>query len=445
MTENGHSGYRAATALSLDLKAATGEAGFMEESEQRPDIVIAGAGLVGATLAVALGSAGLQVAVIDRMTAEAMTDLRFDGRTSAIAHGSQRALARLGVWPLVEAEACPIQTIRVSDGPSPLFLQFDPRDLRRGRDEPAEPFGYIVENRFLRAALHRRLAEMPNVARLLPDEIAAVETDAGGVRLTLGSGAILRPALLAVAEGRQSSLRQTLGIGLRRFDYKQTAIVCSVRHQQPHGNAAQERFLPAGPFAMLPMTDDAEGHHRSSIVWTEQQALAPLMLKLSPEEFGREISRRFGDYLGTVLPIGGRWSYPLSLQLADRYAVRRAVLVGDAAHGIHPIAGQGLNLGLRDAAALAEVVVDAARLGLDIGAANVLDTYTRWRRFDILTLATVTDALNRLFAIEAPPVRLARDLGLGLVNRAVPLKRVFMRHAMGALGDLPRLIRGEAL
>ncbi len=401
--------------------------------------------MVGATLAVALGSAGLRVAIVDRMTAAAMTDLRFDGRTSAIAYGSQRAFARLGVWPMVAADACPIETIRVSDGPSPLFLQFDPRDLRRSKDDPAEPFGYIVENRFLRAALHRRLEAMPNVSRFQPDSIAGVETGSGSVELTLASGGSLRASLLAVAEGRQSALRQTLGIGLRRIDYRQTAIVCSVRHELPHRNHAQERFLPAGPFAMLPMTDDEEGHHRSSIVWTEKQALAPLMLQLPPEEFGREIGRRFGDYLGAVLPVGGRWSFPLSLQLAERYAAPRAVLVGDAAHGIHPIAGQGLNLGLRDAAALAEIVVDAARLGLDIGAANVLASYEHWRRFDILTLATVTDALNRLFASEAPPVRLARDLGLGLVNRATPLKRVFMRHAMGALGDLPRLIRGEAL
>jgi 2-octaprenyl-6-methoxyphenol hydroxylase len=218
-----------------------------------------------------------------------------------------------------------------------------------------------------------------------------------------------------------------------------------VRHEHPHHNAAQERFLPAGPFAMLPMTDDEEGHHRSSIVWTEKVDVAPLMLKLGAEEFGSEINRRFGDYLGKVLPVGGRWAFPLALQLAENYTAQRAVLVGDAAHGIHPIAGQGLNLGLRDAAALAETIVDAARLGLDIGAADVLSTYARWRRFDILTMAFVTDSLNRLFATDAPPVRILRHLGLGIVNRAMPLKRIFMRHAMGALGDLPRLIRGQAL
>lgn len=416
----------------------------MTEVSDRFDVVIAGAGMVGATLAVALGSAGLRVAVVDRMTVEAMADQRFDGRTSAIAFGSQRALARLDLWPMIAAHACPIQTIRVSDGPSPLFLEFDPRDLRESGRE-AEPFGYIVENRFLRQALHRRLEQMPNVVRLLPDTIAGISTDAGAATAHTGCGRTLTAALLVVAEGRQSSLREKLGIGLRRFDYMQTAIVCSVRHEHPHDNAAQERFLPAGPFAMLPMLDDEEGHHRSSIVWTEKQALAPMMMELDAEAFGVEINRRFGDYLGKVTPVGGRWSFPLSLQLAERYTTQRAVLVGDAAHGIHPIAGQGLNLGLRDAAALAEVVVDAARLGLDIGAADTLANYARWRRFDILTLALVTDGLNRLFATDAPPVRVLRDLGLGLVNRAAPLKRVFMRHAMGALGDLPRLIKGQAL
>jgi 2-octaprenyl-6-methoxyphenol hydroxylase len=412
---------------------------------QRYDVVIAGAGMVGATLAVALGSAGLRVAIVDRMTAASMTDQSFDGRTSAIAYGSQRAMTQLGLWAGVADKACPIQTIRVSDGASPLFLQFDPRDLHAQREEAADPFGYIVENRFLRASMHARLEGMPNVARLLPDSIVEATTDAGTATVHLASGKTIAASLLVVAEGRQSSLRDKLGIGLRRFDYKQTAIVCSVRHEHPHHNAAQERFLPAGPFAMLPMTDDEEGHHRSSIVWTDKVDVAPLMLKLGAEEFGSEINRRFGDYLGKVLPVGGRWAFPLALQLAENYTAQRAVLVGDAAHGIHPIAGQGLNLGLRDAAALAETIVDAARLGLDIGAADVLSTYARWRRFDILTMAFVTDSLNRLFATDAPPVRIVRDLGLGIVNRAMPVKRIFMRHAMGALGDLPRLIRGQAL
>jgi 2-octaprenyl-6-methoxyphenol hydroxylase len=417
----------------------------MDQTQQRVDVVIAGAGMVGATLAVALGSAGLRVAIVDRMTSEAMEDQRFDGRTSAIAFGSQRAMVQLGLWPMVAADACPIKTIRVSDGASPLFLQFDPRDLQSDPRETPEPFGYIVENRFLRRAMHQRLLDMPNVLRLMPDSIVEARTEGASAILNLTSGQTLHASLLVVAEGRQSSLREKLGIKLRRFDYKQTAIVCSVRHEHPHNNAAQERFLPAGPFAMLPMTDDEEGHHRSSIVWTEREDVAPLMLKLADEEFGIEINRRFGDYLGKVSPVGGRWAFPLALQLADSYTAPRAVLVGDAAHGIHPIAGQGLNLGLRDAAALAEILVDAARLGLDIGAADILASYARWRRFDILAMATVTDGLNRLFATDAPPVRLLRDLGLGMVDRATPLKRVFMRHAMGALGDLPRLIRGQAL
>ena len=416
----------------------------MNGSQQRFDVVIAGAGMVGATLGVALGSAGLRVAMVDRMTADAMADQRFDGRTSAIAFGSQRAMAQLGVWRHVAENACPIETIRVSDGPSLLHLQFDPADLQRNA-AAAQPFGYIVESRFLRAALHSCLAEMANVVRFMPDSVAAVEALPGVTTLSLESGATLRAALLVVAEGRQSALREKVGIGLRRSAYNQTAIVCTVRHEQPHRNRAQERFLPAGPFAMLPMTDDEHGRHRSSIVWTEKAALAPLMLGLDEAGFAREIANRFGDHLGAIEPIGGRWSFPLAVQLAERYVGARAALVGDAAHGIHPIAGQGLNLGLRDAAALAETLVDAARLGLDVGAADTLESYASWRRFDILTLAAVTDGLNRLFATDVAPVRLLRDLGLGMVNRAAPLKRVFMRHAMGAMGDLPRLIRGEAL
>ena len=416
----------------------------MNGPQQRFDVVIAGAGMVGATLGVALGSAGLRVAMVDRMTADAMADQRFDGRTSAIAFGSQRAMAQLGVWPHVAANACPIETIRVSDGPSLLHLQFDPADLQRN-GAAAQPFGYIVENRFLRAALHNRLAEMANVVRFMPDSVAAVETLPGVTTLSLDGGATLRAALLVVAEGRQSALREKVGIGLRRWAYEQTAIVCTVRHEQPHRNRAQERFLSAGPFAMLPMTDDEQGRHRSSIVWTEKAPLAPLMLGLDDAGFAREIAARFGDHLGAIEPIGGRWSFPLAVQLAERYVGARVALVGDAAHGIHPIAGQGLNLGLRDAAALAEILVDAARLGLDVGAADTLESYASWRRFDILTLAAVTDGLNRLFATDAAPVRLLRDLGLGMVNRAAPLKRVFMRHAMGAMGDLPRLIRGKAL
>ena len=226
--------------------------------------------------------------------------------------------------------------------------------------------------------------------------------------------------------------------------YAQTGIVCTVAHEKPHGGVAHEHFLPAGPFAMLPMVDD-DGVHRSSIVWTERRDLAPAMMALDDAAFAAEIERRFGPSLGRLRPIGGRFAYPLTLVHAERYVDHRLALLGDAAHAIHPIAGQGLNLGLRDVAALAEAIVDAQRLGLDIGDGLALERYERWRRFDNLMLMAVTDVLNRLFSNDLAPVRLARDLGLAAVNRLPPLKRLFMRHAMGMVGDLPRLIRGERL
>jgi 2-octaprenyl-6-methoxyphenol hydroxylase len=230
-----------------------------------------------------------------------------------------------------------------------------------------------------------------------------------------------------------------------RWDYPQAGIVCTVGHELAHGGVAHEHFLPSGPFALLPLVDAPAGTHRSSLVWTERRALVADMLALDDAAFGRELERRFGDSLGRLRPLGRRWSYPLSLQHAERYVDRRLALVGDAAHVIHPIAGQGLNLGLRDVAALAESVVDARRLGLDPGGAEVLAGYQRWRRFDNTVLMVVTDSLNRLFSNDLGPLRLARDLGLAAVDRLPPLKRVFMRHAMGLVGDLPRLIRGEAL
>jgi 2-octaprenyl-6-methoxyphenol hydroxylase len=437
--------------VQLDVPDESGQAPAMQGDHHisskaaRYDVIVAGAGLVGSTLGIALAGAGLKVALVDRMTPGQAADQGFDGRTTAIAYGSHLMLQQLGVWDDLADGACAIDGIRVSDGPSLLHLHFNPADLGPAPDGRIAPFGYIVENRLLRAALHRRLQALAGATLLAPDSIAEFQQDGGSARVTLASGAHLAASLLVVAEGRQSSLRDRLGVKLARFDYTQTAIVCCVTHERPHDHMAQERFLPAGPFAILPMNDDEAGHHRSSLVWTETKAAAPALLALDSERFARELQRRFGDYLGTVTPIGQRWSFPLSLQHADRYVVGRAVLAGDAAHAIHPIAGQGLNLGWRDAAALAQIAVDAARLGGDIGAADVLARYQAWRRFDIVTLQLATDALNRLFSNDSPPLRLVRDLGLGAVNRIPPLKRFFMRHAMGVLGDLPRLIRGEAL
>jgi 2-octaprenyl-6-methoxyphenol hydroxylase len=419
------------------------EAGSETPAEQsgitRADVVIVGGGMVGLTLALALGGAGLEVVVVDREDPATALGAPYDGRASAIAFGSRRVLEGLGVWDRMAAEAEPILDIRVSDGDAPLFLHYDHREVGD------EPLGHIVENRAIRKALFARRAEIPAIDLRAPANLAAMEYEPGGVTATLDDGTAVRAGLAVAADGRHSRLREEAGIPVTRWRYKQTGIVCTMGHERPHRGVAHERFLPAGPFAVLPMTDDPQHGHRSSIVWTENERLAPAMMALDDDAFSAELARRFGPYYGAVRVLGGRWSYPLSLMHANRYAAPRLALVGDAAHAIHPIAGQGLNLGIRGVAALAEVVVETARLGLDIGADDVLKRYERWRRFDAMALVAVTDGLNRLFSNAIPPVRLVRDLGLAGVNLAAPAKRFFMRHAMGMVGDLPRLMTGERL
>ncbi len=404
------------------------------DPSSRTELIIVGGGLVGLTLAIACAEGGIEVAVIDREAPEAMLAEPFDGRTTAIAYGSQQVLGGIGLWPMVAADAQPILEIRVADGGSPFFLHYDHRDLGD------RPLGYIVENRVLRRALIERARSLPRLAHLAPMSVVEVERTALGVLARLADGRTLRGELVAACDGRASPLRQKAGIDTVSWDYPQIGIVCTVRHEAPHRGIAVEHFLPAGPFAILPMTGN-----RSSIVWTERADLAPRLMALDDRAFAIELQRRFGDFLGAIAVEGPRWSYPLSLMHAERYTARRLALVGDAAHVIHPIAGQGLNLGIRDIAALAELIVDTRRLGLDIADAQALARYERWRRFDNLTLAAVTDGLNRLFSNAVPPVKLARDLGLMAVDRLPPLKRVLMRHAMGVIGELPRLVRGERL
>jgi 2-octaprenyl-6-methoxyphenol hydroxylase len=399
------------------------------------ELLVAGGGLNGLLLGIACADAGLQVAVIDRQDAATMLDEKFDGRTSAIAYGSKLVLDGVGLWKAIEDEAEPIREIRVADDDSPLFLHYDHRDL--GSDAP---LGYIVENRVLRRALLDRARELPRLQLLTPRVVGGVTADDGATIATLGDGAQLRARLVAAADGRESPLRRAAGIRTVEWRYKQTGIVVTVAHELPHAGIAIEHFLPAGPFAILPMTGN-----RSSIVWTEDAALAPHIVALPDAEFTAELAARFGGFLGAIEPVGPRWAYPLSLMQAERYIDRRLALVGEAAHVIHPIAGQGLNVGIRDIAALAEAVIDARRLGLDIGDESVLERYQRWRRLDAVLLAGVTDGLNRLFSNTIAPVKLARDLGLAAVNRLPPLKRLLMQHAMGTLGDRPRLARGERL
>ena len=404
----------------------------------RVDVAIVGGGLVGLSLAIALSGAGLLVAVIDREPPVDTAADAFDGRSSAIAWGSQRVLAGIGIWDGLASHAAPILDIRVSDGDSRLFLHYDHRDVAD------HALGFIVENRFTRRVLHARAAGITNLIWLAPARVERLDQQPGETVLTLADDRHVVARLVVGCDGKRSFVRQQAGIAVFAHRYAQTGIVATVRHAKPHENVAHERFLPAGPFAMLPLPD-RDGAHRSSIVWTERADLVPTLMALDDESFVVEMTRRFGPWLGALGLEGQRWAYPLELVQAARYIGPRVALAGDAAHAIHPIAGQGLNLGLRDVSALAECIVDAARLGLDIGALDVLERYESWRRVDSVALIAVTDLLNRLFSNDVAPIRLARDLGLAAVNQIAPLKRLLMRHAMGVVGDLPRLARGERL
>jgi 2-octaprenyl-6-methoxyphenol hydroxylase len=365
--------------------------------------------------------------------------MEFDGRASAIAFGSRRLLEALGVWPRLAQEAAPINDIlvtdgRVSRGASPFFLHFDHREIG------TEPLGHIVENRLIRRALAETAAEMTSL-RVLHKARASGLSETEGLRIVqLADGRQIAASLCVAADGRKSPLREAAGIQTIGWHYGQTGLVATVEHARPHEGIAQEYFLPSGPFAILPLTGN-----RSSLVWTERSARAPGFLALDKAGFEAEVGRRFGPYLGPIAVAGPRWSYPLSLHLARGYVRPRLAVVGDAAHGIHPIAGQGLNLGLRDVAALAQVVTDAARRGEDIGAMDVLSRYERWRRFDTVALAMATDLLNRIFSNDIGPLRLARDMGLALAGAIGPARRFFMREAGGDTGVLPRLMRGEPL
>ena len=404
------------------------------------EVLIIGGGLVGATMAVALGQAGLETVVVDTADPKTCLDAAFDGRASAIALGSQRALEGVGLWQAVKPRAAPILDIRVSEGNSLFFLHYDHKDAGD------EPFGHMVENRELRKSLFHRLQELSSVMVLAPDAVKTLKRNAAGVSAKLASGGEILARLAVTAEGRGSKTRQDAGIRVTNWSYGQSGIVCTVAHERCHDFIAHEHFLPAGPFAILPLIgDEARPGHQSSLVWTERADLAPRIMALDEEGFMEELKSRFGDFLGNLEVVGPKWCYPLGLQFAERTIDQRLALIGDAAHAMHPIAGQGLNMGLRDVAALAEVIMDAKRLGLDIGAANVLERYQRWRRFDNTLMLAMTDALNKLFSNDIRPLRLVRDLGLAAVNQLPPLKKIFMRHAMGLVGELPRLMRNLPL
>jgi len=422
----------------LDKLRQPGKVTAMAKPARRPrkdaDLLIVGGGMVGVTLGVALARAGLSVVLAEREDPGRLTDAAHDGRVTSVALGSHRLLAATGIWDAVAADAEPILDIRVSDDRSPMFLHFAHEALGE------EPFGYMVPNTSLRRALYAVARETPNLDLRAPAALAALERGPARIAATLGDGTVVTAPLVAAADGRRSGLRAQAGIRALEWCYRQTAIVCTVSHERPHGGVAREHFLPSGPFAMLPMRGN-----RSSLVWTEREDLAPAMLGLDAKAFDAEVARRFGDHCGATTVDGPRWSFPLGLLHAERYVADRLALVGDAAHAMHPIAGQGLNVALRDVAVLAELLVDAARLGLDLGEAGLLQRYERARRFDALTFLVATDGLNRLFSTAAPPVKLLRNLGLGLVNRLPRLKHAFMTRAAGVGAPLPRLLRGAAL
>jgi 2-octaprenyl-6-methoxyphenol hydroxylase len=405
---------------------------------KRFDVLISGGGMVGLPLGLALAQGGLKTVIADAAPPAKVLDPGFDGRVSALAYASVRMLTALGVWERLAPDAQPIREILVSDGQagkpaSPFSLHFDAQEVG------AEALGHIAENRHIRAALYRAVETSPNLELMAPAAVKSLTVEGAGAVARLDNGEEISATLAIAADGRESMLRSQMGIQIIGWSYPQTGIVATVEHEQPHNGVAYEHFLPSGPFAILPMIGN-----RSSLVWTEAKAKAPALLALDEAGFNEELARRFGGHLGKTRAAGPRWSYPLSFHLARDFVRPRFALAGDCAHGIHPIAGQGLNLGLKDAAALAEVLLDAGRLGRDIGALDTLKRYERWRRFDSFALAASTDALNRLFSNDIAPLRHLRDLGLGIVDSIGPARRFFMRHAGGDIGKLPRLMKGEA-
>ncbi|RMH49051.1 MAG: 2-octaprenyl-6-methoxyphenyl hydroxylase [Alphaproteobacteria bacterium] len=400
------------------------------------DVIIVGGGLNGPALALALAQGGLKSVIVDSLPAERRADPAFDGRAYALSLASRRLFAAIGIWPEVAPSAQPILEIKVSDGragegAAPFFVHFHHGEIEEG------PMGHVLEDRFLRRALLAAIDSAPGITHLAGMRAVGQETGGDGATVTLDDGGKIRGRLVVACDGRQSATAARAGIRRTGWRYGQTALVAAIRHERPHGGIAHQFFMPPGPLAILPLPGN-----RSSIVWTETEAEAARVHALPPEAYLDHLRPRFGDFLGDIALEGGRFTYPLGLSLAERFVAPRLALVGDAAHGIHPIAGQGLNLGLRDVAALAECLVDARRRGEDIGTTGPLREYERWRRFDTALMAAGTDVVNRLFSNDNPLLRLGRDLGLGVVNALPGLKRRFIREAAGLTGELPRLMKG---
>ncbi|MEL7100616.1 MAG: UbiH/UbiF/VisC/COQ6 family ubiquinone biosynthesis hydroxylase [Pseudomonadota bacterium] len=398
-------------------------------------IAIVGGGLSGPLMALALSQSGHQVTVIDAKPETVRRNAAFDGRTYAVALTSCRLLQNLGLWGALTDTAQPILRIKVSDGrvgtgPSPLWLGFDHAEIEEG------PMGHMIEDRHLRRALLDAMAASDAITHRAGDAVVAQEARENGVSLSMSGGETLEATLVIGADGRASGTADRAGIKRIAWSYDQTALVAAIEHEKPHEGTAHQYFMPPGPLAILPLTGN-----RSSIVWSEKAETAAAFMALSDADFLTVLRPRFGSFLGEINLAGKRWSYPLGLTLAQKMVAERTALIGDAAHGVHPIAGQGLNAGMRDIAALADIIAGATARGEDIGSAGVLHRYEEWRRFDNTALALATDSFNRLFSNDNPVLRAIRTLGLGAVNAAPKLRRGFIREAAGLTGELPALMR----
>jgi len=403
------------------------------------DILIVGGGLNGPALALALAQTGHSVTVIDALAEKTRKNAAFDGRAYALALASQRLLVAIGVWDRVSEHAQPMLEIKVTDGhagagPSPFFMHFDHAEIEEG------PMGYMVEDRHLRRAFLDAMRDETAITQIDGRTVVAQDSDATGVTLTLDDGATIQGGLLVGCDGRSSGTASRAGIKRTGWDYGQTALVCAIEHDLPHHGTAHQFFMPPGPLAILPLTGN-----RSSIVWSERSEAAERINALPQADYLQVLRPRFGDFLGDIRLAGDRFTYPLNLTIANSFVADRLALVGDAAHGMHPIAGQGLNAGLRDVGALAEVLTLAGRRGEDIGSTLVLERYQEWRRFDTASLAMATDVFNRLFSNDNPLLRIGRDIGMGIVGSLPGLRRGFVREAAGLTGDLPKLLQGRAI
>ncbi len=404
----------------------------------KADVIIIGGGLIGLTQALALAAHGITSHVIDRADPEAMLAAGFDGRTSAISSSSMKMLEALGLGDALAGKGCPIEQIWVSDSLKPGALDFVP-----GADDGY--LGQMFENRLLRRTLYEAAKAHHAIQLHMPVSIVSKHREAFGATVTLGGGEVLSADLLIVAEGRQSQTREEAGIKIAHWQYKHSAMVGAIFHEKPHNNVAYEIFYPSGPFAVLPMLDNDDGRHRSAIVWSVDKADAPGYMKLSPRGYSAELEKAMGGILGEVELAAPLSAYRLGFHHAGAITSERLVLIGDSAHGIHPIAGQGLNLGLRDVASFTEVLVDGARLGLDLADAQLLERYARWRSIDTLMVAMSTDTLNRLFSIPGKTASAVRRFGMGMVQRTAPAKAFFMAEARGESGDLPKLLKGVSV